>query len=463
VTETTTGENTIDGADVEPDKRLFISMLTRDIDLIPAILDLWDNSLDGALRFLPDDARSEKLSGFRIDITISAEGFRIRDNSGGITLDDARNRAFKLGRPKDVESVAHAVGIFGVGMKRALFKMGNQFSVQSRSVAGDFDLEVNVTEWADGDRGWLFPFTSVDENAVGAPPDATSTEIVVTDLFPQVAAQFQEEELVKRLRFELATRRNDDHFGVKTYLNAEYVKPYIPKLVMGSDVKPAIIAERVAPKVSVTLRAGVVKSNKAEESQDEGDGADWKGRDEGGWYVRANGRVLLAAEKSRLTGWGDETARYHPQYRTFRGYVDIESSDGSLLPWNTTKTGVDENSAVWQATYGLMKKALIQNQAFLNRLKDEVTEARDSGEEGVLMRAIGAAELQPVESIPADKTSSMKYPTPSVAKAPTKRISFTVPVERFDLIAEALELDDPKGPDLGRALFERVWAWEVDQ
>ena len=48
-------EEQFESALVEPDKNLFIQMLTRDVELVPAILDLWDNSVDGALRYVERD------------------------------------------------------------------------------------------------------------------------------------------------------------------------------------------------------------------------------------------------------------------------------------------------------------------------------------------------------------------------------------------------------------------------
>ncbi|GAB8979638.1 hypothetical protein OkiPb01104_48070 [Escherichia coli] len=47
-------ENTTPTADFSPSKRFFVSMLTRDIDLNDAILDLLDNCVDGALRTIKD-------------------------------------------------------------------------------------------------------------------------------------------------------------------------------------------------------------------------------------------------------------------------------------------------------------------------------------------------------------------------------------------------------------------------
>jgi DNA gyrase/topoisomerase IV subunit B len=77
--------------DVQPTKELFIYMLTRDVKLEKAIIDLIDNSIDGAI----NNSTNEDLSPFRIDITIDKEEFSIKDNCGGINLDIAREYAFK--------------------------------------------------------------------------------------------------------------------------------------------------------------------------------------------------------------------------------------------------------------------------------------------------------------------------------------------------------------------------------
>ena len=47
----------------EPTKDFFISMLVRDIGLIPAIVDLVDNSVDGGRRLRPADALAPALGG----------------------------------------------------------------------------------------------------------------------------------------------------------------------------------------------------------------------------------------------------------------------------------------------------------------------------------------------------------------------------------------------------------------
>src|SRR4051794_10181785 len=80
-----------------PTKAFFVSMITRDIELQPAIVDLVDNSVDGARRLRGEGS----LDGLRIDIRSSPEAFEILDNCGGIPFEIARNHAFRFGRDKN--------------------------------------------------------------------------------------------------------------------------------------------------------------------------------------------------------------------------------------------------------------------------------------------------------------------------------------------------------------------------
>lgn len=122
-----------------PSKVFFVSMLTRDIDLEDAVLDLLDNCVDGVVRTLaemPESADSETpYEGYWARITASPDEFAILDNCGGIPKDIAKNSAFMLGRADlDRDKDVATVGMYGIGMKRALFKMGRRSKVISQRI-----------------------------------------------------------------------------------------------------------------------------------------------------------------------------------------------------------------------------------------------------------------------------------------------------------------------------------------
>ena len=72
--------------DASPAKRFFVEMLTRDIELTDAILDLLDNCVDGAMRSKPkaDSPSNKPYDGYFAEIRFSPTEFSIKDNCGGI-------------------------------------------------------------------------------------------------------------------------------------------------------------------------------------------------------------------------------------------------------------------------------------------------------------------------------------------------------------------------------------------
>lgn len=111
-----------------PTKQFFVTMITRDITLEDCILDLIDNSIDGAWSCEGSKpmglAEGADLAKYRIDISASPDHFSISDNCGGMTLDDAANHAFSFGRPALENHEEYSIGVYGIGMKRAVFKIG---------------------------------------------------------------------------------------------------------------------------------------------------------------------------------------------------------------------------------------------------------------------------------------------------------------------------------------------------
>ena len=88
-----------DRAEASPTNRFFVSMLTRDINLADAILDLLDNCLDGALR-LADGADVDYAQHF-VQIGLDADHFSIYENCAAIPREVATTCAFRRGRAPD--------------------------------------------------------------------------------------------------------------------------------------------------------------------------------------------------------------------------------------------------------------------------------------------------------------------------------------------------------------------------
>ena len=129
-----------------------------------------------------------------------------------------------------------------------------------------------------------------------------------------------------------------------------------------------------------------------------------------GWNVYCNGRMILESDGTNVTGWGEGSGktipRYHNQFARFRGHVFLECDDASKLPWNTTKTGVDENSPIYEAVRQRMIQVMRPVIDFLNRLDGE---KEILTEEQVLTKEVDAAK--PIQLQLLDMESQFESPT----------------------------------------------------
>lgn len=429
--------------DASPTKEFFISMLVRDIDLVDAIADLFDNCGDGARR-----TRSRgRYDGLFVRIEATKEHFKITDNCGGIDLDLAERYAFRFGRPTEMlstkHSLKHSLGGFGIGMKRALFKLGKKFTVESRSSDSSFTLNVDVNEWkADSQGGaWRFEFENVKKD-ISVPLDMQGTSIEVTELYPGVAAELDLENFRNRLREDLESKHQRTlEKGLTATLNKATLKSVPPKLLSSSQLKPAHLHRRdmkqTSTPVSVELYVGISTSDPLA----------------GGWYVFCNDRLVLEADQTKMTGWGERgaTPRYHNQYARFRGYAFFDCDNAALLPWNTTKTGMALDNSLYQSVRQQMISLMVPVKNFLDELKKEEQLAKTTGRRP-LAKIVDSARAILLAKIPVGQ-SFTRPETPVVRVAPKiGRISYSKPLDEIALARKNLKVRSRR--EVGEKTFE---------
>jgi hypothetical protein len=182
-------------ANASPSKDIFVDMLTRDLALTDAISDLIDNSVDGARR---TKKRGESNDGYEIDIRFDGEKFCISDNCGGIATDVAKEYAFCFGRPVGREPEKGLIGEFGVGMKRAIFKIGKHFVIDSKTTTSHFVMDVDVNKWR-LKKEWNFPFEVFNGNTRNS-RTKVGTTLTVTKLREEIASAFKSDHFKENLR-----------------------------------------------------------------------------------------------------------------------------------------------------------------------------------------------------------------------------------------------------------------------
>ena len=217
-----------------PTKRFFVSMLPRDIDLDDAILDLVDNSVDGAIRSKKERLNTDRpFDGYCCNLTINSEGFELKDNCGGIP-DAYLEAAFRLGRPDiDLDDNLPTIGIYGIGMKRAIFKMAREATVISRSI--DRAVRVHYSpEWLDpNSEQWELPIEEMEKD------DDVGVTISIQDLHKSISKRFGRQTFLDELRDKLGR-----HFayimgrGFEIRLNGETIRPETVMLILSDRIKP---------------------------------------------------------------------------------------------------------------------------------------------------------------------------------------------------------------------------------
>lgn len=422
-----------DRIEAHPTKGLFIGMLIKDIGLIRSIVDLVDNSVDGAKWLRPEG----DFDGLSVRIEATKDHFRITDNCGGIKVEVARDYAFRFGRPPGAPAVPHSVGQFGVGMKRALFKMGKWFSIESTTANSKFAVEVDVERWSKEDD-WTFGFSELKESIPEGASEDPGTTITIKRLHDSVASNFALENIQNRIREELEQAHIESmDRGLSVSLNGLPLRSNPLVLLNSEELKPALMEETHrdgSSSVKVKIYAGVANSDPSS----------------AGWYVFCNGRLILGQDQSNVTGWGDLLPKYHNQYSRFRGYVLFDSDDTSSLPWNTTKTGVDSDSPIYQRVRLKMMNLALPVFKFLNRLKVERDRDNENGKP--LEAAIEAASAMKIQSIEMKGSFVAPKPPRRVPQPDTVSIQYRRTVYEIDKVKEMLQVSSNR--EVGERTFE---------
>lgn len=430
--------------DAEPTKAFFVEMLTKDIGLEQAVLDLVDNSVDGA-KALKGDNPLLPFEGREIQIMISKEKFEIFDNCGGFDSEAARTYAFRFGRPQGGQNrTPHSIGQFGVGMKRSLFKFGNRFIVRSATTSDSWAVDVKVPDW-EAQSGWTFPWATylADDKISNENP---GTDIVVTELRPEVAARFSTKLFENAILAMIKSKhRQFIAGGLSITVNNQHIDATSLYLLVASDSKfrPGV-DEYEENGVKVRIVVGVAHSAPRE----------------AGWYVICNGRVILEADRSDTTGWGlvEEESNtiimpsYHNQFSRFRGIVSFDSNDSALVPWNTTKTDVDKDSSIWQKTFVRMMEMMRPVISFLNELDRDIDE--HTKESSPLLSYVSSSN-----SVKPEDLTKAAFIAPArdsiIPKIRTVKIQYSKPINQVNFLMKELNLSTAKS--VGEKTFELTY------
>lgn len=429
----------------DPAKSFFVSMLIKDITLRDAIGDLVDNAVDAIKKVAPD---KKDLSQYKIEISLNDKEFSISDNGSGLDVDTAKYYAFNFGHAKEHKLMPNSIGQFGIGMKRAFFKIGSEIHVHSVTENSAFDIDINVNEWIKEEKDWTFSFRE-DSLTENVPQDApTGLKITINNLSHDARSNFDKgkfrEELIKEITLEQLVNIEK---GLKIVINGQSLNKTDIGLISNDTLKPAIYEEEWGG-LKIKILAGISKADK----------------EAGGWYIFCNDRLILAKDKSANTAWtgggGDGAALWHSQYQQFRGYAFLEAQESSNLPWNTTKTGMDMDSPVYQRIRSIMINMTKEVMPLMNYLKEEKEKGNPEENQTLnneVIRAIGEdmVSVSSLRAVRVEKTQKFLFPKDlfnKVKDTENTTVTYRVPTVKFQEVKTLLDVRSAS--DVGRATFD---------
>lgn len=432
-----------------PTKRFFTEMLTRDIELQDALLDLLDNCVDGILRSTkPRDLGKEDrpYAGYWAKIIFNEKKFQIADNCGGIPLVLARKYAFMMGRPRDEgDSDIPTVGMYGIGMKRAIFKMGLSGRVTSQTKSEAFEVDISKG-WMADDRNWNLPLRFVKP-----PLKEPGVVINVEDLRPTVSQTFSK---VGSSFSDTFTSLVAQHYGFiinkgfKVSVNGVDVKPVPMSLLWdtkdsGKDGLAPYLYSASLDGVDIRLAVGFYDQMLSEDEVEEAQ-ISKRSTEDAGWTVICNDRVVVHNDKSRITGWGEAgVPSYHTQFVGISGVVYFQSNDAWKLPITTTKRGLDTSSEIYLYVKDFMREGLKKFTTYTNTWKRDLKRERTISSKAERVPVSTLLAIKPdkswtrVKNRPNEAKLNLPLPMPP-STSNSKQIRFTKPIKEIQLVSEFL-------------------------
>ena len=441
---------------VSPTKAFFVNMITRDITLEDSILDLVDNSVDGAWKnegSRPTGlAENVNLSAYNISITANKNQFRIEDNCGGMSLEDAVEYAFSFGRREDTPLDDYSIGVYGIGMKRAVFKLGQKILIKSTTKEENgekigFEVPIDVTKWLIIHEGpWDFDLSASE------PCLEDGVVISVSQLTDSTKNAFGNPTFIEQLRRTIA-RDYSLHLnqGLTIEVNGKKVEGWNITFKSGEGFEPARFnyADDIdGDQVKIEIIGGM-----ADVPPDSLDPSEKRERrDPYGWYIICNGRVVLAADKTEISGWSDVWPKWHPQYAGFIGLLIFSAKNPSNLPLTTTKRSVDRASGVFRQARPKLEKIsrtwieYTNRRKVMNRGGDENQMKVRKSETATESVSVYKVQQQPVLVLPkfGQKIKGEKL----------ANVAYSVPVSRANALARGLGNANLSYREIGLQSFE---------
>jgi hypothetical protein len=400
-----------------PAPEYIFSYLTADVQTLECMFDLIDNSIDAARKLIREKDNTAALlpddySGYKIDVSLTPELVVICDNCSGISEERFTKSAFRAG---ETSEQPYGIGHFGVGLKRAILKIGDKCTVETDD--GNAKLTLAFTR-SQLDNANELKLPASKQDTTGKTYTTISIEDIKADTKRDMSSLTWNKILLRNIsrRYGLFVRK-----GLVITVNGSTVASFAPQPVENEHIKIQTFNAQIHG-VEVEIVAGVHEKYRFGINSKGELGADPSNRavhkeiaNEFGWYVVCNDRVILLHDTSYKTGW---TTNWHSEYSGFVGWIHFVSKNPSHLPWNTRKSDIVENSEVYeeiipilQEIAGTYRKTTPLAKRSGKGNSKQVTKAKEQQQRSATLKQIlaGKANRAQLKSIPTLLPQNIAY------------------------------------------------------
>ena len=442
----------------QPTKRLFIDILTRDVSIHDCILDLLDNAVDSYTRNEIDEKREIRLNFDKNELSVF-------DNCGGIDKERLQKEVFRFGA-KDFSNHVPTIGVYGIGLKRSIFKLGESIVFETDDGKDYCKLEIDVNDWIDkkdreGNDIWELELTKTSETKLtsGGKP---YTEIKIKKLrYEAVETFIPKFESKLKETVKIYYSRYIEKKQIDFYVNDEKQCGFEIKVKASDDFKPVRVEdEQEGIKITIYCWLDLREDQKRTEKE--------LGRQ--GWNIFMNERLVIFDDTSEDTGWLGKQPflpKFHSIYNQFRGVVLLNTNDPSKLPITTSKTGFTKEGKVYHHLLNLMVKVARPFIDFLsdkyNKQKEKIDEKEDEllvsidkdskEEKGIIETSIDDTKTEYQSTFTPPETAIVTRPV-----IPQSTISFKKPKRHVDIMKKVLKVRT--NWEVGEKTFDYFWESE---
>lgn len=387
--------------------------LTQDITTLEAFYDLVDNAIDAARNhILQNDFEKDSAGlpanyhGYKVHIRIDKNSVRVLDNCLGIDEKTLTNTALYTAANSNH---AYGIGYYGLGLKRALLKMGSEFSLAvdngksifkchfgSNDIGGNKDRKIYANEYLSRKR-----FKSLF--SVSDLKDEIKNDLHNPSWFENAVRGFS-------LRYSIYISKGFEIIIHNiTTGSFERIKGTVPTLRHDALFLPQREIINIDG-VEVTIESGIHKEYTFPKEVNYSLSINKKLTEQFGIYFVCNDRIIVAASTAKEHGW---SAKWHSEYNGFVCWVRFISKEPNKLPWNTSKTAIRVDSSLFLTVRDRLKPIADRYRAEIKSRypsKTTATSGSSSVTEGTAAQvpSAGTVAASPIQVITPSTTVSAK-------------------------------------------------------